>query len=278
MTRQASHLSENAMSVSALNVYPVKSCAGIALNEAQLDARGIRFDRNWMFVNSEGKLLTQRDDSRLALIRTRLTQNALVLSAPKVPEQEVLFSQTGETRAVTVWRSDCLAIDQGNQVAEWISQYLGAPTRLVRIAENFVRKLNPEFSRRATDQTAFADGYPHLLISEASLSYLNTRLANPLPMNRFRPNIVLQGCEPHAEDSWDVISIGSMAFDVAKPCGRCIVTTTNQETGERGDEPLRTLATYRKSDRFGIMFGQNLIHQTAGMIRVGDRVTIVKLK
>jgi hypothetical protein len=266
------------MRVTELHVYPIKSCAGISLTEATLDARGIRYDRNWMLVNSDGKQLTQRDDARLALIRTRLTDLTLTLRAPQMPEISIPFAQTGASREVTVWRSVCRATDQGNAIAEWISEYLGTPTRLVRIADNFARKLNPEFSRRPTDQTAFADGYPHLLISQASLAHLNSRLSNPLPMNRFRPNIVVEGCEAHEEDRWDDIKIGELGFDVVKPCGRCIVTTTDQETAVRGEEPLKTLATYRKSERFGIQFGQNLIHQTTGIIRLSDPVTVIKHK
>jgi hypothetical protein len=142
------------------------------------------------------------------------------------------------------------------------------------MAPHFRRQVNPNFAQRPEDQVAFADAFPFLLISEASLDDLNARMHAPLPMNRFRPNIVITGCAPYAEDTWPSLRIGSVDFAAAKACVRCTVTTTDQTTTERGEEPLKTLATYRKTDA-GVVFGQNLIHLNRGTIRVGDRVTTV---
>jgi uncharacterized protein YcbX len=266
------------VNVSALYCYPVKSCGGIALEEALVDARGFQHDRQWMIVNEAGLFLTQRDLPRMALIRPRLETGQLVLRAPAMPEIALPFKQDGTRVSVTVWRSACEAIDQGREIAEWLSTFLSARARLVRMADDCTRQVNPEFARRPSDQVGFADGYPFLLISENSLNGLNQRLLTPVPMNRFRPNIVISGCEPHAEDAWNRVRIGEVNFDVVKPCARCVITTTDQHTAERGEEPLKTLASYRKATSGGILFGQNLIHANRGTIRVGDLLTVVSAK
>jgi uncharacterized protein YcbX len=262
--------------VSALNVYPIKSCAGIALDEARLGPRGIMHDRSFMLVDREGMLITQREQPRMALIRPAISADGeLTVRATGMQALTIVSNQHGPRYPVTVWKYTGDGIDQGDEVAEWLSSFLGIDCRLVLFPNDAVRRSNPKYAKREQDQVAFADGYPCLLISEASLVDLNTRLEQPLPMNRFRPNIVVSGTEPYAEDTWRTIRIGEVTFDIVKPCDRCVITTTDQITTQRGKEPLKTLAKYRQAADNGVMFGQNLTYARPGTIRLGDRVEII---
>lgn len=265
------------ISLSALNVYPIKSCAGIALNVAELGPRGIIHDRSFMLVNRKGKFITQREQPRMTLIHPTINlDGTLTVQAPGMPGLMIHGDPDGPRYEVTVWKYTGIAVDQGDDLAEWFSTFLGIACRLVMFPDDVVRKVNPKYARHEQDQVGFADGYPFLLISEASLADLNTRLEQPLPMNRFRPNIVVRGTEPYAEDTWRTIRIGEVTFEIVKPCARCVITTTDQNTAERGKDPLKTLATYRLATTNGVMFGQNLIHAQTGLIRVDDTVEIIK--
>ena len=228
-----------------------------------------------MLVDANGRLLSQREHARMALIEPRLGDDTLSLAAPGHDPISIPVLSRGPRRQVTVWRDRCEAVDQGDAAAEWASSFLGTRCRMVRMAHDAVRAVDPDFAVGDGDQVGFADGYPFLLTTEESLADLNDRMAAALPMNRFRPNIVLSGFEPFAEDDWRRIRIGDIAFAVVKPCARCVITTTDQATAERGNEPLRTLATYRQVPGRGVMFGQNLIHQSTGVIRVGDPVELI---
>jgi len=260
--------------LSAIYIYPVKSCRGISLASARLDARGLEHDRNWMVVNAEGRFLTQRQLPRLALVETALEPKFLRLIAPNLPELRLSLSgRVGEEVDVTVWRDHCRAIDQGDEAAEWFSTFLGVTCRLVRMGEGFIRPVDPNYAPE-DEQVNFADGFPLLMISEASLADLNTRCSDPLPMNRFRPNLVVSGCEPFAEDTWHTVGIGKVTFDVVKSCTRCIITTIDQTTGMGGREPLITLTTYRRVEG-GVIFGQNLIHRGLGEVCLGNAVEVL---
>jgi uncharacterized protein YcbX len=260
--------------VSALYYYPVKSCAGTALRTAEFGPRGIVHDREFMVVDASARFVTQREQPRLALVRPRRTEQSLELSAPGMPLL-ALDVNDGSRFEACIWRDRVMVADQGAQAAEWVSAYLQQDCRLVRLPEDVTRPVDPEYAVTARDQVSLADGYPALLVSEESLSDLNSRLDQPLPMNRFRPNIVVRGSEEaYAEDGWAEIQVSSMWFSVVKACARCVITTTDQETAERGQEPLLTLASYRRIPR-GVLFGQNLIHRAAGHISVGDRVNPV---
>lgn len=262
--------------VSALNVYPIKSCAGIALDVAQLGPRGIVHDRSFMLVDREGMFITQREQPRMALIRPAISANGeLMVQATGMQALTIASSQREPRYPVTVWKYTGDGIDQGDEIAEWFSSFLSSDCRLVLFPNEAIRRSNPKYARREQDQVAFADGYPCLLISEASLADLNARLEQPLPMNRFRPNIVVSGTEPYAEDTWRMIRIGEVTFDIVKPCDRCVITTTNQITTQRGKEPLKTLAKYRQATDNGVMFGQNLTYARPGTIRLGDHVEII---
>lgn len=255
--------------VSALTCYPVKSCRGIDLESAEVSERGLRHDREWMVVDAEGRFLSQRTRPELARVRVALASDRLLLSAPGMDELAVHLAPAGSAnRTVTIWRDTVIAESAGGDAARWFSHLLGTRCELVRMPAGSPRRPDPDRSRR-DDRVGFADAFPFLLLSEASLAELNRRLERPLPMDRFRPNIVVAGCAPHAEDSWRTLRIGPVLFRVAKPCARCVITTTDQETGARGPEPLRTLATYRTVDG-QVLFGQNLLHEGRGTIRVGD--------
>jgi uncharacterized protein YcbX len=266
------------VTVSALNVYPVKGLKGIALAEARCTGRGIEHDRRWMLVDREGMFYTQREHPRMATVWTEIHGDSLSLSAPDAGEVLVpLHPEGGAKRRVQVWRSTCDAITVSREADEMLSGYLGFDCALVYMPDDSARYSNAEFGGEGK-LVGFADGYAYLLANEASLADLNARLLAKdhaaVPMNRFRPNIVVAGAAAYAEDDWKDLAIGGAVLGTAKPCGRCQVTTTDQTTGEvRGPEPLATLATYRESE-FGIRFGMNLVTLREGTIRVGDTVEL----
>ncbi|MCA1647095.1 MAG: MOSC domain-containing protein [Chloroflexi bacterium] len=262
------------MFVTGLFMYPVKSCAGTAIPLAELAPRGILHDREFMVIDPEDHFLTQRQLPRMALVHPTRTAITLELTAPGMSRISLPPRVDGERTQVTIWRDRVAAIDQGPAVAAWLSSFLETPCRLVRQADDAVRLVDREFARQPADEVSFADGYPLLLISDESLADLNTRLDPQLPMNRFRPNIVVRGAgTPYTEDTWSQISIAGVCFSLVKACARCAITTTNQLTAERGVQPLATLATYRRIPR-GVLFGQNLIHHTRGTLRIGDPVRV----
>jgi uncharacterized protein YcbX len=259
--------------LTALNIYPIKSTKGIALAESEVDGFGLRYDRRWMVVDSSGQFLSQRSHARLALVIPSIQGDRLRIDAPGMPALEVpLRPSPSVTTTAAVWDDICSVSWVGESAADWFSEFLGSACSLVHMAEDTVRPADPAFAPTGS-RVSFADGFPFLLISEESLADLNRRLAEPLPMNRFRPNLVVAGGEPYEEDRWTRLEIGGIRLRVVKPCGRCVVTTTDQSTGQRGKEPLRTLATYRKRDG-EVMFGQNVVHENPGRLRIGDPVVI----
>ena len=264
------------LSVSALYVYPVKSCRGTEMDAAEVSPCGFAHDREFMVVDGiTGLFLTQREAPRLALIRPFLEDDALRLEAPGMSPLALTPVTSGPVRDVIVWQDRCCAVDQGGEAAGWLTRFLGVDCRLVRMAEDHVRPVDPRYAVGRRDRVGFADGYPFLLLSRESLDDLNARLAAPVPMNRFRPNIVVAGGgAPFLEDRWRRIRIGSVTFYVVKPCARCVITTVDQDSAVPGREPLATLARYRNSPR-GVLFGQNLIHAGTGTIRRGDPVTVL---
>ncbi len=259
------------VALSGLNVYPIKSCAGISITSAEVGATGLRHDRLWMLVDGAGEFMSQRTHPRMALISTRLSEELLTVSAPGMPDLPIpLRQENGNLIDVEVWGDVNKGALVGDEADRWFGEFLRFLCRLVRKPEDDPRQVNSIYAQSG-DQTSFADGFAFLLISEASLDDLNSRLEDPLPMNRFRPNFVVKGCDAYAEDGWDRLHIGGIPFRVAEACARCAITTTDQETAERGKEPLRTLATYRKIDG-EVYFGRNLIHDALGTVRVGDTV------
>lgn len=272
--------------LAALYVYPVKSCRGVALDEAVLDERGLCHDRQFLIVDAQDRFLTQRTVPALARILTFLEPDTLRLEHAATGRLRVPWElSAAPTRLVTVWRDTVLAYDAGEDAARWLSDTLGQPCRLVSLGERSRREV-PEArlpaARRAVTSdpvpVAFSDAFPLLVLSEESLADLNRRLdePEPLPVDRFRPNLVLSGCaEPYAEDTWPTYRVGGARFFSAGPCGRCVVTTTDQQTLARGKEPLRTLAGYRRTAEGEVVFGQNVIHASPGVrLRVGDEVLL----
>lgn len=265
-----------AIFVSALYFYPIKSCGGISLEVAKISQRGIRGDRAFMVVDPAGRFITQREQPRMALIRPVIREDGVItVTAPNMPEISIAADDTGNRYNVEIWDDTCVGVDQGDAIATWFSTCLGIACRVVHMPEDYIRQVNPQYATQEQDQVAFSDGYPLLLLTEASLADLNARMQESLPINRFRPNIVLEGTLPYVEDTWRKIYIGEVAFYIVKACARCPITTTDQATAVVGKEPLRTLATYRRAQK-GVIFGQNLIHAHEGIIRLGDTVEVVE--
>lgn len=263
--------------LAGINVYPVKSMAGVALDAAAVEPRGLAGDRRLMVVDRAGEFVTGREHPRLTLISASVDGGTLRLAldgdeAPPV----ALAADDAEGEPVLIWADRCpgVALDAG--VDDWLSRALGIDCRLVQMTDACVRPVDPDHGK-AGDEVSFADGYPVLLTAEGSLADLNDRMRGPpVSMRRFRPNLVVDGAEPYAEDDWRRIRIGEVRFDVAKPCDRCKFTTIDPDTAERHprSEPLRTLATYRNTE-LGVLFGQNLIPRSTGTVRVGDVVELV---
>ncbi len=270
--------------VTGLFIYPVKSLRGCPVASAELDALGFVGDRRFLIVDPAGKFLTQRTVPRLALITAQLSPGTLTLSANGAGNVSVPTAPdpAAPLRTVTIWKHEGLpAEDCGDPASAWLSVFLGLPCHLVRIGKKFSRQ-NLKPAAQPGDQLAFADACPLLVISEASLATLNDRIlenqGEPVPMNRFRPNLVVEGCDAFAEDTWTRFRIGDVIFRSAGKSDRCIVTTTDQLTGERGKEPLKTLATFRRgpADPTAVYFGVNLIHETKqGTLHVGDKLELL---
>jgi uncharacterized protein YcbX len=265
------------VTLTALHIYPVKGLKGIALTEARCTDRGLEHDRRWMVVDAEGVFLSQREHPKMATVWTDIAAGALSLSAPDISTVDVpLDPRASPSMRVRIWNTVCDAAPVSPFADAWLSDYLGLACRLVYMPEDSRRLSNEKYSGEGK-LVGFADGYAYLVTGEASLSDLNGRLAakgHPaLPMSRFRPNLVVSGSAPYAEDGWQEIRVGEAVLRGVKPCGRCQVTTTDQTTGEvRGPEPLATLSSYRDSKEFGTMFGMNLVTVKTGMVRVGDRL------
>ncbi|MES2868364.1 MAG: MOSC domain-containing protein [Pseudomonadota bacterium] len=265
--------------LSTLYRFPLKSAKGESLPQARLDKLGLEGDRRWMLVDeASGRFLTQRADPKMSQLSALwnasggLTLQAQGFAALDVPLPD------GETdlRGVTIWRDTLRVPDAGDAAADWLSRFIEKPVRLVHVPVERARTTESGYGRD-DDKVAFADGYPLLLIGQASLDDISHRVGRPLEMLRFRPNLVIEGSEAFAEDGWKRIRIGDVEFRVVKPCSRCILTTVDPQTGVRDEqrEPLATLMTYRKQAE-GTMFGQNLVNDGNGMLQVGMPVTILE--
>ena len=262
------------LTVSGLFRYPIKGCRGHAMDRLTLDRFGVEGDRRLMLVDERGRFVSQRELAALATIEPVLEGGRLTVSRAGDTPLDVVLDPAGPARDVTVWSATITAHDQGDDAAEWFSDILGTPLRLVHWGSTSHRRIDPLWAPGATVETTFNDGYPAIGVTEASLDDLNRRLAEPVPMARFRPTIVVRGAEAWSEDAWGTLQVGSLTFDAVKPCARCVVTTTDQRSGMRSprQEPLRTLATFRTVPGLGAIFGQNLVHRGPGSLAVGDTV------
>jgi uncharacterized protein YcbX len=257
---QTSDLGPAIPRVASLFIYPVKGCRGIALSSARVTERGLEHDREWMVVDADARFVTQRTQPRLASITTAITATSLLLTMPGAEPLQVPLDQSGVAAPVIVWRDTVPGVDQGSAAADWLSARLAGTYRLVRFDPAARRLCNRLYAGTSGAHTAFADGYPLLVLSQASLDDLNARLAMPLPIDRFRPNLLLSGVDAYDEDHIDQIVMGDVALKMVKPCTRCQVTTIDQQTLERGLEPLHTLAGYRHNALLdGVAFGMNAI-------------------
>lgn len=273
------------MHVSGLFIHPVKSLRSLSVPQVELDPLGFAGDRQFMIVDGAGQFLTQRTLPRMALIETSLTSDTLTLAIPGagMVHVERASDATAALRIVNVWKSEGLhAEDCGDAVAAILSDFLGVRCRLVRAGHAFHRPMTKP-AAKAQDRLSFTDADPLLVVGEASLSELNDRLImrgeEPVPMNRFRPNLVIQGGDAFAEDTWPRLRIGDVVLRAGNPCARCIVTTTDQLTGERSKEPLRTLATFRRdlSNPTDVNFGHNFIHEMkSGILTLGAPVEVLR--
>jgi hypothetical protein len=249
------------ITLAALFTYPVKSCRGTQHESALLEEAGLAHDREWMFVTRGGRFLTQREEPRLARVSASVQRGGLTLSADGAGQVRVPLEFAGSPGEVTVWRDRVNAFDQGDEPAAWISSLLGRDARLVRIDPSARRRCDPAWTGGAQAHSRFSDGYPLLVVSRASLDDLNSRLPAPLPMDRFRPNLVFDGLPAYGEDELYELAAEGLRLRVVKPCTRCSITTTDQSAGvASGEEPLRTLKTYRwDAALHGVTFGQNTI-------------------
>ena len=258
-----------------INVYPIKSTRRIGLEEVRVHRHGLEGDRRWMVVDDGGRFISQRDEPRLALIRAQSEELGVAIEAPGMARVFAPLPAGRESRVhVEIWK-DVVEVRKAEEAAnEWFSRFLERPVNLVYMDDPARRRVDSRFARRADDCVNFADGYPTLLTSRESLAELNRRLDTPVPMSRFRPNLIVTGDGPFAEDHWRRVRIGAVEFDVVKGCARCTITTIDQETAETGKEPLRTLNKFRRRNG-NIYFGQNLIPVDEGVVRVGDPVDVL---
>ncbi|GAB3560362.1 MOSC domain-containing protein [Spirosoma fluminis] len=279
------------MTISELRIYPIKSLGGISVTEAVVEEKGLQYDRRFMLVqpSAEGDdswtFITQRTNHHMALIDVAIEGDTLRVWHRDTPDDVLELPLTGPTTdnddvlRVTIWDSKGVpAVSVSSAVDRWFTKTLGIDCRLVFMPSTTRREVDLAYARQH-DVVSFADGYPFLLIGQASLDYLNQRLPVDSPrmsMTRFRPNIIVSGTSPYDEDAWDQFRVEDMNFYGVKPCARCVLTTIDPATGKKGSEPLKTLATYRQW-KHKILFGQNVLPATnaRGVLRVGQPIEVI---
>lgn len=262
-----------ALRVSELWMYPVKSLGGIAVPQAKVLAKGFEYDRRWMLIDERNQFITQRVLHQLALFKLSFHQHGFMLHHAGHEMLLPLHEHTSEPITATIWDDAVEALEVSAAHSAWFSAQVGLSCKLVYFPEAHTRKVDATYALNS-DEVSLADGYPILLVGQSSLDDLNSRLQTPVPMNRFRPNIVIEGGKAFDEDCWQRFTIGDAAFAGVKPCARCVLTTVNQETGEQGVEPLATLSKYRKTGN-KVLFGQNVLPLTSGnTICIGDSVKV----
>lgn len=270
------------MVISQLWIYPIKSAKGILLDSAQLEKRGFQYDRRWMLVDSKNRFISQRLYPKMALIAPELSDYGLSVRAPDMPALIIPYSDSRvemyDEIEVICWDDRIIAQHVNTAIDNWFSEFLGVDCQLVYMPDSCLRPVDPDYVKNE-DIASFSDGFPNLIISEASLDDLNARVDMQLTMNRFRPNIVISGCEAYAEDTLGHFKVNQIDFFAVKPCSRCVITTVNPQTGEKeGREPLNTLSQFRKKGN-KVFFGQNLLHKlnytSDNRIRVGEKLEII---
>ncbi|PPD40660.1 MAG: MOSC domain-containing protein [Methylobacter sp.] len=263
------------ITLSQITIYPIKSLAGISVASCPVITTGLQYDRQWMLVDADGQFLSQRRLPKMAAIKTALIGRHLRISVPEKADLVLpLIPALGGEVPCRIWEDACTARHVSTEADLWFSDVLGQECRLVYFPDNEIRRVDPNYAQ-TDDQTAFSDGFPFLLVSENSLVCLNEAMQLPMPMARFRPNLVVSGCAGYAEDSWREIRIGGIEFRLPKPCSRCSIPTIDPDTAKTGKEPLITLNRTRKWQN-KVYFGQNALHNQTGVLSVGDPVTILQ--
>jgi len=267
-----------ALRLSEIWIYPIKSLGGIRVKSAQVFEKGLQYDRRWMLVDRDNDFMTQRIYPKMALFKLQIQSRWLLGSKFKISygndSMGLSFNHSAMSKPIkaTVWDDTVEVCEVNREYSIWFSKRLGIECKLVSFPEDNARPVDQNYQINR-EQVSLADAYPLLIIGEQSLADLNTRLADPVPMNRFRPNLVVSGSRPYEEDGWGNFSVGKNKFAAVKPCARCVLTTVNQDTGEKGMEPLATLSKYRKQDN-KVLFGQNLIAIDHYEIHEGDEIIL----
>lgn len=268
------------LKITDLWIYPIKSIAGIQLTQAKVEKRGLQYDRRWVLADENGTFVHQRDYPEMALLQPEINGDIMTVSHKTKEIAPMSFSMGEPTSTpvdVTVWDDGCSAKPVDKEADLWFSEIIGKSVRLLYMHEDSVRQADQRYAIEATDKVSFADGYPVLIISEESLALLNSKTDEHIPMNRFRANIIVSGAEAHEEDRLRKITIGEVEMYGVKPCARCIMTTIDVDTAQKGKEPLKSLATYRKLGH-KILFGENFIPSNEGQVMVGDTLKVLKTK
>ncbi|MDB5234556.1 MAG: hypothetical protein JWR44_1549 [Hymenobacter sp.] len=270
------------LTLSGLYLYPVKSLGGYAVPEAEVTPRGLRHDRRWLLVDERNRFMTQRQQPELALLAVAPAYNGFLITHRQRPDLLPLFipfeATSDRTLFVTIWDDMAWAWRGTPEADAWLAEALGRPCRLVYMSDMVRRDVEPELNPEGK-LVSFADGYPFLLIGEAALADLNARLTQSVPMNRFRPNLVFSGGTAYEDDTWERFQVGDVPFRAVRGCGRCVLTTIDQQTAAKSlvGDPLRTLATYRQANG-STLFGQNVTGPASGRLRVGDALTVLDCK
>lgn len=262
--------------ISSLHVYPIKSLGGIELDVAQVTDRGLEFDRRWMLIDQSGRFLSQREHPVMALLQVAIEpENGLQVFSKTHPSNSITipFTGSGDVVRVAVWDDEMDALTVSPLFDAWFTQQLDINCRLVYMPDATARIVDPRYASN-DEVTSFADAYPILLIGQASLNDLNSRLSEPVLMNRFRPNIVVEGWAPYEEDRLGMLQAGEVLMEAVKPCARCVLTTVDQDTAQKGKEPLKTLASYRTVGK-KVLFGQNLLQHRLGVLKRGMDIRFI---
>ncbi|MEJ7559042.1 MAG: MOSC N-terminal beta barrel domain-containing protein [Pedobacter sp.] len=267
------------LQLSEIYIYPIKSLGGISIKEAKLEQRGLQYDRKWLLIDENGTFITQRKHYNLAMLQVAMDADTITVSHKTDLSQKISFPKfesTSQRIQVRIWDDTSSGFEVNAKVSDWFSVFLNMKVKLVGMADDDQRLVDPEYALNS-EIVSFADAYPCLIIGQAALDFLNEKLADPVPMNRFRPNFVFTGGEPHIEDRFGEFYLGENLFQAANQCARCVLTTVDQETGIKGQEPLRTLTSYRTVNK-KVMFGQNLLHKGPGTMKVGDELIVKSWK
>lgn len=262
-----------------LFIYPLKSTRAIAKTHVRLVATGLEWDRYWMAASSNGVFMSQRTEPRLARIETEIGADVLTLRAPDQPSLAVPLQPEGDTRAAEVWKNAITALDQGDTAAQWLTQAVGVEARLLRISPILDRSAKPQYAAPTPAPLSFTDGFPILVVNLASLAELNARMPEPIPLERFRPNVVLDGLEPFAEDHIERLEFDNITLRLVKPCTRCVITSTDQRTGQPSTNPLPVLRKFRfDRELMGVTFGENAVIACGigETLSIGDRCRVVR--